>query len=352
MNLKPINPRLLRTDKVRQRRIGENRAGVNSSASRKFSASNRPTPPVMMRSATGGAILGNRKTFRSTRRYIDIPLNAPGAEIRLPALPRIRIGWRYLSFLLFSIFALILYLLWNSTYFRIDQAKVSGLTNLTSTDVNKTVDLIGKSVFLLDEKKLEREIMAGLPELSQVKVEIALPDVVQIAVVERIPAVILQRSGMVQFVDEDGMSFPVGNDSMLSSDYPVVYMDEQSSQSTSTINETLLADTTGQSIAENQLKDTAVVQPEITNVINKETVAAVILMDKQAPDGAEFHYDNEQGLWWRDRRGWDVIFGSAVELEKKLVVYKAILEFLKAQDQKPAIINVEFAHAPYYKLEQ
>ena len=64
-------------------------------------------------------------------------------------------------------------------------------------------------------------------------------------------------------------------------------------------------------------------------------------------------YDSEHGLGWNDPNGWEVYFGAEdQDMEMKLSVYQAMVERLQSEGIQPALISVEYVHAPYYRMER
>ncbi len=72
------------------------------------------------------------------------------------------------------------------------------------------------------------------------------------------------------------------------------------------------------------------------------------------PEGTVLVFDSEHGLGWNDPNGgWDVFFGNEDEdMDMKLAVYQALVERLKTEGIQPALISVEYVHAPYYRMER
>jgi hypothetical protein len=64
-------------------------------------------------------------------------------------------------------------------------------------------------------------------------------------------------------------------------------------------------------------------------------------------------YDPIQGFGWTDPRGWQVYFGtSARDVELKVRVYESMVNSLTQRGIRPALINVMYPTAPYYRLSQ
>jgi hypothetical protein len=303
----------------------------------------------MVRGIASGAAVSVGGNYKKNRRRIDVPLNVTGAEMRLPSLPQVHIGWRVISFALLVVLSYMVYIGWNSQDFRIDVANITGLHNITSRDVNSVLGVTGKSIFTLDRLEMQNKLLESFSEFSSAAVVLDLPNTVNIAVTERIPVLVWSHDSQSVLVDENGKAFPLRNDVFDQGLYPIIEAQEEPPQldPTESKQASLEFDLTGLQFAESKLSD-----DETGRLLSPEMVAAVLLLDEHTPDGATLSYDNTYGLSWKDRRGWDVYFGELNDIGMKLRVYEAIFQYLREEDTKPAMISVEYVHAPYYRLEE
>jgi cell division protein FtsQ len=291
------------------------------------------------------------KRSGNTRRRFDVALNTQGAEMRLPSLPQVRVGWRVVSVALAAFLAVVLYQLWTLPIYQVDAAEVVGLKRLTSSHINSALNLEGQRIFTLDPLSLEQELIDSFAEFSSVSVEIGLPQTVMISVTERIPVLIWRQEGRSNLVDADGMTFPLRENSAVGN-YPVV---EAAGNP-----QILTVDEPSESAQESSLTDALLgklsfgvsMPSKAKPLLTPEMASAILVMARQIPDGATMIYHTDHGLGWKDRRGFEVFVGDAQNMEMKMVVYKAILQQLKASETRPAMISVEFVHAPYYQVEQ
>jgi cell division protein FtsQ len=369
---KPSN----RADEIRRRRSNQtHKVKVATSASKPKQAisGNRRTllparksrsvgtpepPPVMVRGSARSAA-----TPRSRRLY-NVSLGTTGAEMRLPSIPRVRVGWRVISFLLAGLLAYSLYQVWNSPQFHVKTVQISGLQRLDSNAVLEVVNIGDQPIFMIDPKRIEQSLLVAFAEFSEVAVAIQPPDTVLVRVTERIPALIWKLDGRAYLVDNQGTIFSLRDEDVQMS-YPVVEATASPPlpywAAQELLKETEQAlDTAGlfESLGLVSVED--LVKPEPARpFMTPEMVRVVLMMSEKLPEGAVLIYNAENGLGWQDRRGWNVYFGgigqqdlagATSEFEMKLQVYQAILEHLKAQDTKPALISVEYLHAPYYRL--
>ena len=81
-------------------------------------------------------------------------------------------------------------------------------------------------------------------------------------------------------------------------------------------------------------------------------VKSVLVIAQQSPEGSKIIYDPVHGFGWADRRGWNVFLGDAEAMETKIHIYRAIMENLKKDESQPTLISVEYAYAPYFRINE
>jgi len=328
------------------------------SPSRRRTASVAAPPPVMARGVSTRASHAGKLRANKSRRLYNVSLNAQGAEMRLPSLPRFGLSWRAASFALLAFLAGVLYYFWTAPGFQVSEAQISGLKRMTRGDVNKALALSGRPVFTLDAGHIQHQLLQSFPEFSQVEAQIELPNTLAITVTERLPVLIWRQDGASNLIDTQGMTFPARDEAALSA-YPVIEaagdppsVPGSAGPSTPGV-ETVIA---LEEVITDSLALGLPVKGEATPFLSPETVAALLQIVDQAPNGATIIFEPEHGFGWLDRRGWKVFLGQITpgdpaQIETKLQVYRAILEQVKAAGAKPAMISVEYIHVPYYQLE-
>lgn len=303
-------------------------------------------PPVMVRGSVQGLPAPARRPSQKTRRRFDVALSVPGAEMRLPALPQVHLGWRLVSALIVAVLAALLYQLWNSPGYRVQTAQVDGLQRLASADVNAVLDIAGESIFTLNEVELQEKIQAAFPEFARVKVEIALRNKVRVQVDERLPILTWRQEGRTLLVDANGYAFPQREAAPAGPELTVEAASAPPGGPAELLAETGPA--TGLGVLAGAQLSAAAPAPFIT----VEMVSAILSMRGQAPAGVAVVYDAQHGLGWKDAQGWDVYFGDVRDMGMKLNVYKALIARLAADGVQPVFVSVEHVHAPYYRLER
>jgi cell division septal protein FtsQ len=315
-----------RPDQSIDRRLREK---VREAKARGRTYETHAAPPVMVRGGLAGSPLPLRKSSKSkAKRRVDVTLNVPGAEMRLPSLPQISLDLRMLSALLTASLAFLLYYFWNSSTFRVDAAEIVGLQRLNSRDVNTVLNVSGEAVFALDPQMIIQQAKEAFPEFSTISVEIALPRSVVVTVEERVPILTWRQDGRTVLVDAKGVSFPMRD---MAGAAPALVVDAFSAPPMQ------------------QLSETA--DPAQMQFMPVEMVSAILSMSAQAPKGTPLIYDAKHGLGWKDKT-WEVYFGDMRDMDMKLRIYRAMVKQFERDGVQPELISVEFPHAPYYRLER
>ena len=343
-----------RSDEIRRRRQVRHADPKPNRRKRKKISMPSP-PPVLTRDAALGEVWKNGdrskgKPTRSTRRRYDVALNTQGAEIRLPSLPRVYMGWRAVSFLLAGTLIFVLYQFWNSPNYRVDAAQVHGEHLLTSSQINEALGVAGEIIFTLDASTMAQDLVDKFKEISAVSVQLEFPQTVLVTVTERTPVLIWFQDGDLNLVDKDGMTFPPRDETALGG-YPVIEAsgDPPHLASAEPVEEGPILPDFEELADELSLGLPASGKAE--QLLTKDMVDAILFMADKAPANSQLIYDPEHGLGWRDQGGWIVYLGDIQDFEMKLHVYEAILQHLKEVNTRPTLISVEFVHAPYYELE-
>ena len=305
----------------------------------------------MARNPFMNVVMARPKRARNTRRRYDLALNTQGVEMRLPALPRMRPGWRLLSFALIALMAVLLYQFWEFPAYRVEAAKISGLKRISKGEVNKTLKVSGEPIFAIDELAIERELQEAFPEFSEVTVAVDFPQTVLITVTERVPVLIWQQDGHSELIDEGGLAFPL-REGAYEAGLPVVEAEDSPppvpASAIQVPSPVLQLDDDQEELEDGeQLQQAA----ESFPILSPEMVEAILSLAKQAPVDATIRYNKQNGLHWRDPGEWEVHFGDDQDIPMKLVVYKAIYDHLDREDTRPSVISVKYVHAPFYRLE-
>ena len=303
--------------------------GLRKRKIRRFDSAAPPMPPVMVRGQMGDEALPLRKEKKKNRRRVDLTLSVPGAEMRLPALPEFSFSMRWVSGLIVLGLSMLLYQLWSSPTFVIQEVELIGLQRLSSRDVNTVLRLADEPIFMVAPGELGSKLMTAFPEFSQTQIEVGLPNVVRVTVDERVPILTWRQDGRTVFVDANGVAFPLRGENAAE---PSLVVEASSPPLT---NADQLADLES--------------PPQFMPV---EMVTAILSMSAQAPEGTPLAYDAQHGLGWKDPNGWEVYFGELSDMSIKLNIYQALLNKFEKEGFKPNLVSVEYIHSPYFRTER
>ena len=212
--------------------------------------------------------------------------------------------------------------------FRVTTAQITGNQRIPTDEINAALELSGHSIFLQTPAGLRERALRAYPELASVDVTIDLPNIVSVKVTEREPVIQWQQDGGYAWIDKTGAAFrPRGEAANL------------------VMVQALGAPPT---IA-NPNADPLFPAP----FISEDMVNALTALAPYAPSGTPILYDPANGFSWTDSRGWQAIFGTGgADMEERVRVYQAMVDWLTGRGIRPTLINVAYPGAPFYRMEQ
>lgn len=313
---------LTRAEQVRLRREKE----TTQRMQRAVKEATRPAPPVTTRTKSAPASR-KRKPVQNARRRFQVALPAPRDEVRRFSIPRPQFGMRAVSFVLAALLGTALYLAYNLPYFRVTQAQVTGTQIISPEEVNAVMGVAGQPIFLMKPEELETRLRLNFPELVSAHVSVALPNLVSVNLLERHPVVRWEQGGSYTWIAEDGVAFrPRGERGELIS-------------------------VVAEGAPALSLSATDPLNP--MPFISTGMVQALKGLAGHVPPGMSILYSPDFGFGWNDPRGWRVYFGtSAHDVELKMRVYESLVNSLTQRGIRPAMINVTYPTAPYYRMSQ
>jgi cell division protein FtsQ len=313
---------------VRQRRKRDDeRRLVSQSLDR---PTRRPAPPpVTSRNVSVDAATVRAKPRpKSDRQYQALAAApfAPARDLQVPALPRVRIGWRLLSFLLVVLLGAGVYFAFTDPMFQVGGATLTGNQFIGAQEVNAALGMNGTPIFLIVPADAETALRLNFPEIAAVHVSVELPNTLHVAISERQPVVRWEQNGAYTWLDEEGVALRPRGDA---SNLVVVKASGQPP--------------TGPKSGDDPLAPTPYVDADI--------VKTARMLAPYVPQGSGLMYDPKFGIGWADGRGWTVWFGaSSDQVDMKLRVYIVLVDSLAQRGINPIMINVAYPDAPYYRL--
>jgi cell division septal protein FtsQ len=287
----------------------------------------KPVPPPSARAKPEAAKKVSIPKPASGKRRFQIALHMPHVNLRAVHIPRPRFGWRSFSFFLAALLGAVLYLAFTRPELRVTEAQVTGNQILTPAEINSIIGAAGQPIFTIIPSDLETRLRLNYPEIASVRVSAALPNLLSVRVIERKPVIRWEQAGGYTWVAEDGVAFRprgemIGLISVVAESAPPVVGSGSDPLSP-------------------------------TPFLSVEMVQALKGLAGYVPPGAVILYNESFGFGWDDPRGWRAYFGAtASDVELKMRVYEQMVNTLTQRGIRPALINVTYPTAPYYRMNQ
>jgi hypothetical protein len=232
--------------------------------------------------------------------------------------------WRWVSGGLVVVLGLLLAFSFTSPAFYVTRVEVGGIRHVPAEEIFADSDVAGYHVFWLDPETIAARI-ATSSSIESAAVTLHWPARVVIRVQEREPALVWEQAGVLYWVDVNG-----------------------------------------------NLMRYRRALPSLVRVVNQSDTVPFTCSEPGCPDGSTaridpvvvlgaqhlktlrsnievLYYDPVGGLSYQDGRGWRVFFGVGANMDRKLLIYEALVEDLQARGIRPLYINVSNPGAPFYK---
>lgn len=209
---------------------------------------------------------------------------------------KIWVSWRWVSGIMSGVLLLLMIGFLTLDAFYINSVAVGGVNYLSREEVFRFADISQKHIFWVDEQEVKERLEAN-NNIASAEVKVGWPpDMVQIVVRERDPAIIWEQGDNRVWVDVNGLVMFQREDR---SDLLRVVYDPA---------EPIPPETLGAS-----------------SRIDTEIVHGALLLKSRMPHIDVLLYNPRKGLGWREPRGWMVWFGTGSNMDMKSRVYDAIV---------------------------
>lgn len=333
-----------RAERVRQKRQQTSQERVNSARPQVAHPAPQTTHTTRR---TSPYATPNTQTYRTTpKRKVYYAHGANGVEIRMPALPVVKMNWQLAS-AFFAISLLVLVLLFtNLDAFQAKNVEVNGIQRISVADIQAVVDNNNRSIFTLDRQKTINAVEIAFPELTGIQLKVSFPNKVILTVRERQPILAWSSGDTIQWVDSEGVVMPVRGDA------GTLLTIQSSVTAPLTISAKKVASIVDFAVKVYDEKTTPATPEESIQYIDPQVLAAAISLSAQMPEGTSLIYDPIAGMGWNDSRGWEAFFGIDLSnIQIKQVEYQAIIDRLTQSGITPRLISVAHVDAPYYRTE-
>jgi hypothetical protein len=276
----------------------------------------RMTPRSRSQSRSGESIsLAQRRAERRARRQRAQAKRSPTTARQRRVSPIRLISWRAVSGLIVLGLTVVLYLFLTADAFFVRSVAIGGERYLTREEIFRFSDIAKRHIFWVDPDDVEDRLNA-VPNIADASVYVGWPpDMVQIVVVEREPALIWEQ-GVRVWVDVNGIVMKQREDRP---DLLRVVVPN----------------------AEEPLDAGARIPQTI--------IDGALQLRRRHPNIDVLLYDSMKGLGYHDGRGWTVWFGTGEEIETKLLVYQQLVISI-VDDVQPGEIVVSDPDRPYYTV--
>ena len=318
MSLAIRRPRLSILDRLSR---GSSRRSRRRSGSKRSSARRNASTRIPLIYPIGRETAQALGTPVRRRRTYTIPLpDELGAEISLPAFPRLRLGQRTLTVLLLLVWLMTAYRASVSDQFRINDVVVEGAGLLSAAQIESIARIRGSHIFGMDPGRAE-ERLVSYPEIDAAEVRLQWPgNKVTIQVEERRPIVEWHDGGKTWWLSASGVAFiqrqPYKAMVEVSSSEPVLDISQEA----------------------------------LVPAIDPEVIWSAVMLSEQLPYATNLTYSLDHGFGFDDPRGWKVLFGHRGDIDTKVKVYEAIALSLVERSLGAVLVSVEDPVSPYYKL--
>jgi hypothetical protein len=225
-------------------------------------------------------------------------------------------GSRMISAIIVLGMVIVLLTFFLTDAFYVRGAVVGGNEFLSVADVYTIAGMDGWHLFWIDPVQV-RQNLINYPTIAEAEVQIGWPpNILQITVQERAPALIWEQAGVQVWLDLQGrvMSERRDIDGLLR-----VVVDS--------IDADVLS---------------------LNTRLPVDVVSGALQLRQLQPDLTTLRYDPSRGLGYNDPRGWAAWFGSGADMAEKMLIYEAVVADILANGIAPSEIDVGNPDAPVY----
>ena len=245
----------------------------------------------------------------------------PTESVEGPAVPhgaqgRMFVSWRVFSLLIVVSLLTVLFVFFGADAFYIRSIGVGGLHYITKEEIFALTGIANMHVFWIDPEEVRMAILRS-PTIADATVNISWPpNMVQVVIEEREPALVWEQSGVATWIDLQGR---------------VMRQREDRGD---------LMRISADGVTDGPLS------PETR--VNTDVVSGALQLHELMPDRDGLRFDPDKGLGFNDERGWTAWFGAGTDMPEKNLIYNAIIANLQSRGIQPSEINIVNPDAPFY----
>lgn len=234
--------------------------------------------------------------------------------------PRVApVKWRLFSGAIVITLSFLLGLFFTSDVFYVRGVSVAGLRYLTREEVFTFADIANMHIFWVSPDDV-RENLLRSPSIADAAVFINWPpNMVNIVIQEREPALVWQQAGTEIWIDIQGR-----------------VMEKREERGD------LIRILANAVVDEGPLGE--------SGNVDLDVVYGALQLHDLLPEVPAFTYDTVKGLGFVDNNGWTIWFGSGTDMPEKLLVYRRIANDLQNRGIRPGEVNIKDVDHPYYNV--
>lgn len=245
-----------------------------------------------------------------------MPPDAERARVQHGVRGRFSVPWRLVSGLIVLSLLMVLALFFTSDAFYVHSIAVGGLRYMTSTEIFSLTNVTNMHVFWIDPDQVRADILRS-STVADADVRIGWPpNMVQIVITEREPALVWEQGGTATWIDLQGR-----------------VMRQRENR----------PDLLRVSV------DNTVTGP-VGASVEQEIVSGAVQLQTLVPGVGVLRYHPEKGLGYNDHRGWEAWLGTGTNMPEKVRIYNAMVSSLQVRGIVPSEVSVANPDAPYYSV--
>ncbi len=227
-------------------------------------------------------------------------------------------GWRLLSGIIALTLALVLVIFFTTDVFYVRTLSVEGLDNLTREEVFALADVANLHIFAINPATVRANILRS-SSVAAARVQLGWPpDMVQISLEERQPALVWEQAGVTTWIDLQGR---------------VMLQREERSDLLRVSAQARLEGPPGPNLQ-----------------LDAGIVSGALQLHGLVPQLEQLRYHPDNGLGYTAAGGWQVWLGTGPGMMDRIQVYDALVSDLTRRGIQPTEINVANPYAPFYSL--
>jgi cell division septal protein FtsQ len=218
-------------------------------------------------------------------------------------------SWRVVSFSIVVILSVLIGFFYSAEAFYVRSISVGGLTTMTKEEIFALADIANMHIFWINPEDVRQNLLAS-SSLADAEVWLGWPpQMVNIVVEERQPAIVWEQDGVAMWVDVLGRIMPQRQDRP---DLIVV-------QANADVAQGINADRIG-------------VDPNI--------VLGALQLQELMPEITILRFDSNKGLGFTNPNGWQVWLGSGTNMPEKLKIYQTMTSNLVSRGIQVGELNI------------